>query len=236
MIKFNGYGIKRTPQTPISLTHEQYGLLSKWLSLLFWLIIPDIIAGVLSNGFMEQAVPFIYYFGMAMSIVVDFLYGFFLFKLSSVRNEYKTAGTFNMILAVMYFAVLVLPLNMVSVFASQISVFGILSYYYEIKAHSSVLAGIDDALSAKWKKLWKWYIIFTVATIVAFGFGVFAAAAIFSSAAYSISAAGLIFALISLVLTGIAIVVCAIVLTVLRLIYLYRTAKIFKNLYEGHNM
>ena len=75
-------------------------------------------------------------------------------------------------------------------------------------AHSAVLYGIDHELAWKWESLWKWYIGLYL--------GMF----------------GCIFVmLITPVLGALALIGCAIgtlVVSILKLIYLYRTAVIFR--------
>lgn len=75
-------------------------------------------------------------------------------------------------------------------------------------AHSIVLTGVDNELSKKWEVLWKWYIGLFL--------GMFGC---------------IIVMLIAPVLGAIAILGCAIgtiVVSILKLVYLYHTAKIFR--------
>ena len=80
-------------------------------------------------------------------------------------------------------------------------------------AHSAVLSGVDNELSQKWEVLWKWYIALLQGT-----FGC------------------LFVALILPILGAIAALGCSvgsIVVGILKLVYLYRTAKEFREYPAG---
>ena len=101
-------------------------------------------------------------------------------------------------------AVLIQAVNLVA------TVISVVSIYYEIMAHAEVLRGIDNLLGRKWLALWKWTLI-SLALSLASGFVMLAVA---NLAALMV----LVAAIISLVVT------------VLKIKYLYDTAKVFKNI------
>ena len=235
----NESSINKINQDTPNLTAEQYKALSKWLSLLFWLCIPSVVGYILSNVYVDLLNSFVYLLGNAAIIAVSLLYGFFMFKLSEVRKDYKKSAILDIASLLIYNSIFILSEDFTSViiFLTISAVLGAAAYYYEIKAHSSALIGIDDTLSTKWKKFWKWYIIFTVATIAVVIIAVVVLVIVFSSVVYNGgSTGGILFGLIVLLLLAIALLIASVVISVLRLLYLYRTARIFKNLYEGHNM
>lgn len=94
--------------------------------------------------------------------------------------------------------VLLIPAMVVSLYGT----------YQEYQAHAEVLDGVDDDLAAKWRKLWKWEIGFLLG---AFGCVVIV----------------LISYLLG-VLAMLAVLIGILVVAVLKLIYLYRMAKIFR--------
>ena len=55
---------------------------------------------------------------------------------------------------------------MISLLLSVIvSIIGLVGEYYEFKAHSAALMGVDYELSEKWESLWKWYMWSMIAVI-----------------------------------------------------------------------
>ena len=94
------------------------------------------------------------------------------------------------------------------IFTIPAAIVGIVGEYNEYMGHSAVLSGVDNELSEKWEVLWKWYIGLFL--------GMFGC---------------IIVMLIIPILGAIAILGCAIgtiVVSILKLVYLYRTAKIFR--------
>ena len=84
--------------------------------------------------------------------------------------------------------------------------------YREYLGHSEMLEGVDGELAEKWRKLWKWYII-----------------------SFAVTIGGIFAALISPVLAIFVVLggaIAAVVVSVLKLVYLYRTAKVFRALAE----
>ena len=101
-------------------------------------------------------------------------------------------------------AVLIQAVNLVS------SVISIVSIYFEIMAHAEVLRGIDNLLGRKWLVLWKWTLI-SLALSLASGFVMLAVANLAT-------------------LMVLAATIISLVVTVLKIKYLYDTAKVFKNI------
>ena len=98
-------------------------------------------------------------------------------------------------------------------FAFSFLVVALVGEYNEYVAHSAVLSGVDNELSQKWEVLWKWYIGLLLGT-----FGC------------------LFVALILPILGAIAALGCSvgsIVVGILKLVYLYRTAKEFREYPAG---
>ena len=88
------------------------------------------------------------------------------------------------------------------------AVLELVSVYQECNAHADVLEGLDDRLAGKWRLLWRWKIGLLL--------GIFGSVLLM-----------LLSVLLSL-LVMLAIAVSAIVVAVLQLVYLYRTAKLFR--------
>ena len=88
------------------------------------------------------------------------------------------------------------------------SVLQVLAAFLDCYAHADVLEGLDDRLAGKWRLLWRWKIGLLL--------GIFGSVLLM-----------LLSVLLSL-LVMLAIAVGAIVVAVLQLVYLYRTAKLFR--------
>ena len=71
---------------------EHAEVLGKWLWILFWLIIPSAIAGILSNENLFGKESGVYIFGTVLSMVVGILYGVILIPMKSVEEKYRMAG------------------------------------------------------------------------------------------------------------------------------------------------
>lgn len=185
-------------------------ILGKWLWILFWLVIPANLAAIMTMDVVVDVLPGLMIPGELLSLATTIAYGLILMKLRDQDDQYRISGICNLVSAAVGFL-----LNMftdgsgwtllVSLPAAIVSMVGV---YNEYMAHSAVLSGVDNDLSEKWEKLWKWEIGLLGAT---FG-GVFVA---------------IILPLIGILLTlGGAIGI--IVASILKLIYLYRTAKCFR--------
>lgn len=186
-------------------------LLGKWLRVLFWLIVPDTIAGLLTLDSIIAWFPALELPGTILQSLCTIARCVILLRLATVNRRYGVTGGFRI-------AMFVLSLlstfdsvgsGMSSVFSFAESVFGLLAVYNEFTAHSEVLYGLDYELSYNWKTLWKWYIGVLIAMFVA------AFAVVISR----------ILALILIVVGAIALLAVSIA----ELSYLYRTAKKFNS-------
>lgn len=184
---------------------ERAPFLGKWFTILFWLIIPNIAASIMSS--LADFIPILHLPGMILSIAVSVAYGAILLLLSRENDGYRIAG-------ICYFAATALSVISDVFFADSIFIPIILSLlqlplsiiyaYKEISSHAEVISGIDDELSEKWEKLFRLYVI--------------ALASMFG---------GLIIPIIGAFIT-IAAAIALIVLSIRKLIYLYRTAQAFR--------
>lgn len=155
----------------------------------------------------------LYVAGRLLYIACYAAYAFILFQLSSIEDRYRIAslcmlgcaavnGLVILNAGSVLFYVLFVPVELV------IAIVGIISEYNECMGHSSVLAEIDPVRSGKWRSLWDWYVRFMVAGIL-----------------------GIMFMWVNSNL-GFIIVLCAglggFVLRILKLVYLYQTAQVFR--------
>ena len=192
-------------------------VLGKWIWLMFWLIVPSIIGGVMKVNFVVETVPMLKIPGEILKILCSVFYALFLWKLQDVDSRYKKAAKWLFvsipIAAVATFVrtgnggdlkkdVLLLLVLLPSVALEYYA------GYLEFHSHGDALAGLDDELSEKWPKLWKWEIGLFL--------GLFGCILLLLI--------GPLLALLAFLADAIGLVVVAI----LRLVYLYRTAKLFR--------
>lgn len=190
---------------------EHAEVLGKWLWILFWLIIPSAIAGILSNENLFGKESGVYLFGIVLSMVVGILYGVILIPMKSVEEKYRMAGIFSILAAVLAMALEVIQVEnplMVLVIGLPTLILGLVAKYYEFHSHAAVLRDFDLEFSQKWLTLWKWYCVVIVGMI-----------------------ASALVVLISFLLAAILILAFTfgtIVIAIVQLVYLYKMAKLFR--------
>lgn len=188
-------------------------VLGKWLWILFWLFIPSGIAAILGNQSFISSFPGIYVTGCILNVVCSMTYGLILIRLSSEEERYRTAGIFALVFAAL--SIIVMIISNVSQSNSLILLTSVpsiiikfISEYNEYMAHSTALCGVDNELSDNWEKLWKWYIGLICSVIGAF------------------------LLMIVLPIVGMIAMVAAaigiIIVSIMKLVYLYKTADIFR--------
>lgn len=187
-------------------------LLGKWLWALFWLIVPDAVAALMTVDIVVERLPVLELPGTVLQTICSLAACAILVRLASVNRRYGIAGGFRVAVVVLNLLTMLdsVGTGMASVLGLASSVFGLLAMYNEFTAHSEVLFGLDYEMSHNWKTLWKWYIAVLIAPFVS----------VFSVLI------GRILALILLVVSMIALVAVSIA----ELICLYKTAKKFRSL------
>ena len=188
-------------------------ILGKWLWIIFWLIIPGTIGSLMANESTAKILPGLYMPGQIINAICSLTYGAILLKLGSEEDRYRTAGICALIAGGVSAVVAMITgtgeeADWTLLFTLPAAVVAMVGEYNEYMGHSAVLSRVDNELSEKWEVLWKWYIGLFL--------GMFGC---------------IIVMLIIPVLGALAILGCAIgtvVVSILKLVYLYRTAKIFR--------
>ena len=185
-------------------------LLGKWLWVLFWLIIPSAIGSLMTNDTILALFPQLEAPGQIINILCSVAYMVILLKISPVERDYRTAGICYLVGVVMATLVLVLidAFLAVSILALPMVIVSIVAEYYEMHAHAAVLHGVDDELAAKWLKLWRWN-LYTYGTMI-------------------VSLVLMIVIAMLGLLVLMAAMIALIVVSICKLVYLYRTAKLFR--------
>lgn len=188
-------------------------MLAFWINILLWINLPSFIGGFLNNQEIAKVSPALSMLGVLLILGSQLAYGLILMKISSADKRYKLAGIFLFISLAVTISVLFIPANaavLIQAVNLVSSVISIVSIYFEIMAHAEVLRGIDNLLGRKWLVLWKWTLI-SLALSLASGFVMLAVANLAT-------------------LMVLAATIISLVVTVLKIKYLYDTAKVFKNI------
>ena len=186
-------------------------VLGKWLWVLFWLVIPSTIGELLTQEFVTKAVPSMYLVGILLKNAITVVYSLILLKMGDQVSRYRTAGICGLVCCG-------ITLSMSSVISSLLlavpGVFmAVVFEYQEYTAHSDALTGVDYRLSNRWSALWKWNLAVYGTMVVGIVLTVF-----FLS----------LFGVVLMLLAGIGILV----LSVLKLVYLYQSARFFRRFRE----
>lgn len=195
---------------------EKAPFLGKWLWILFWLVIPQALASLLNSDLFDSQSVF-RFLGLLLQAAYLLSYGLVLLKLSSHIARYRTAGICFLVGGMINAAFSIIPVpaagSALAVWGSLIIVAGgiflMVGEYHEYMGHSELLEGVDWELSDKWRKLWKWYIgcfIALLSSIVVITFSPFLG-----------------------LLVTLAAIIGLLVVLIVKLVYLYRTAMIFRN-------
>lgn len=191
---------------------QKADFLGKWLWPLFWLMIPAELAGLLTNQSVLDYVPGLFWPGQILNLLCLAAYGGLLLKLSVADARYRTAGICRLISGGVGAAVTLFfggdSPSWALLITLQALVIALIGTYSEYRAHARAVLEADAALSELWERLWKWNIAmlagalggaFSMLWVPLFGLLVYSAASI-----------------------GMAVV------EILKLVYLYRSAKLFR--------
>lgn len=187
---------------------EICAVMRKYILSLFWLTLVGMVVDEASSALTGIAGQTIAAALGAASLLIGLIHAFLLYQMRMASERYRTAAILVGLDAILGFAS-----GMLSIFARDmraviilISLFtvviSLVAIYQEFRGHAEVLSDFDIFLSEKWNKLWKWYIGLTVGAILV--------------------------PFMALVLL-IAYCVAIFAVSVLKLVYLWRTADIFKN-------
>jgi len=192
---------------------ERAGYLGKWLSLLFWLIIPGTIAGLLGSNIFMTSAPGLYMAGQILNALCTAASGFIFLKLSREEDHYHIAAICAFVAAGASLLVSIISgaaqtPNWTLFISIPAAIVALTGTNHEFKAHSSILFNIDHELSERWVTLWKWYL------------GTF------------LGMLGSVLLLLIVPIFGLLVLIVAaiafIIVSIIRLVTLYNTARDFK--------
>ena len=188
-------------------------VLGKWLWILFWLIVPSEIAGLMTNENVVRLIPALYYPGEILAALCHLAYGGILLRLAAEDDGYRSAGICSLIAGGVSILVALIsgpgeaPAGSL-LFTLPAAIVALVGEYKEFTAHSDVLADVDRELSEKWLLLWKWNIGLYGGLI------------------------GCMVVMLILPLLGALVMIASaiglLVVGIMKLVYLYRTAQVFR--------
>ena len=202
------------------LNREDAAVLAGRLKVLLWLVVPGTIAGFLSDEALAAHWPDLASLGEILGILCSVVYGLLLLSLAKVNGGYRAAGACTLFVVAAGVIVQVLTESgdpymkdggalMVALLSGVAALVG---EYTECTSHAEALEPVDLELSEKWRRLWKWYIgtyLGSVGSIVVV----------------------MIFGPLGL-LVMLASIIGMMVVAILKLVYLWRTARTFREYEE----
>lgn len=185
--------------------------MGKWLWVLFWMIIPATLADIMTINVVASRFPLLYLVGLILKLICSIGYGLIILKMSSENGRYHTSGLCYLVTAAVNIIAVFTPSRDIEVLlflTLPATVIALFAKYHEFRGHAEVLFDVDADLTEKWLTLWKWYIRILCITI-----------------------GGSLAAVIARFLGSLVILAGAIgliVVSILQLVYLYKSAKAFR--------
>lgn len=189
---------------------ETAPLMAKWTWLIFWLVVPSELAALLTLDVAARAFPSAAAAGTGLKVLCALAYALFLWKLTPVLRGYRTAALCQLAVTLMDLCLPVIPEGSGLLFLLGIPSLIVSFYgdYMEFHTHAQAVEPLDIELAASWRKLWKFLLISMGALLLLF-FSLFMGPFIAFVAA-------------------LATVALAIYYAVMRMVCLWRTARLFR--------
>ena len=183
--------------------------LTKWVRILFWLVIPMELFALLGNDKIAELVPSLALPVEIGSGLIRLIYAGVLYRMSKDAYIYRKPASFLVVSALLGMLSNVIPNGkglalLVSLPGMVVSLAAI---YFEYTAHAEIVAPYQWELSENWHMIWKWQLYSTI--------GIFASVFL------------ILIAPILGVLAMLGCTVWLIVAGVLKYVYLYRMMKLF---------
>ena len=186
------------------------GYLAKWLTPLFWLYILNTAANLMTDENVLSVLPGLYWPGTILTLACYAGIIVVLYKLKAEDEFYGKSANMHLINLLLTLLALAFQnvLGILILIAS--AALSLASTYYEFTAHSRVLAGVSNTMSESWRKLWRWFLYSYIGVIVA-------VLLLFISATLA-------------ALLTFAAALAMFVVSIMKLVYLWRTIKCFKSM------
>lgn len=185
--------------------------LVKWVNILFWMVIPMELFSLLGHEKIITFFPFLELPVKVALVLMQLVCVWVLFQMSKTKDVYKKPAIFVGLVTLLEVISLLLPNNnqWMPIFGVTSFAFSLIACYQEYMAHSEVVTPFNWELGEGWKKIWKWTLWGMT--------GMFASVFI---------------TIISAFFGVLVLIVCAVLMiaaSVLKYVYLYRMAQIFKS-------
>lgn len=130
--------------------------LVRYLSVLFWLVVPVNVASLLELA--GRALPVLGTVGEVLGFACELLYGIVLLLLAFAEPRYRTAGILAFAVQAVRLLGLIPDESVQTILLLPQIGFTPVCQYYELTAHSVLLTGVENDLAGKFQTLWKWYV------------------------------------------------------------------------------
>ena len=172
------------------------------------MIIPNAIHVIMTLDFVSEMFPQMNLIGSLFGLGCSIASGLILVKMSERESQYQIAGIFMIITNVINTATDVFEVSEGWSFFILLPalVLGLIATYNEFMGHASVMSEIDNTMSKKWRALWTWYVRILLCFV------------------------GSIILMLIIPLVGLVALLGAtigvVVVSIVKMVYLYRSAKI----------
>lgn len=149
---------------------SRIALVGKWRTL-FIIAALSSIALIFNSDIAAEFIPKVSYVSSYINIVCVFAYGLAVFKMNSVDDAYKVAGSCTMVSSVILLLTQLISTEVTGQILDLILIIsnvGLYLYgkYKEYYAHSDMIVGLSDDISKSWRTLWIWSITVNIADIL----------------------------------------------------------------------
>jgi hypothetical protein len=143
--------------------------LGKWLWILFWLIVPQVILNFMTGDTMVALIPALKKPGEIGLVLCLVIHAVILLILSKEHKHYAFAAMFGLVNSIIYILGLILvnaDIYVLFMLAVVQVVIMLIAEHYEYKAHADVVMLADANLSGQWDNCWRWILYSYIGFIV----------------------------------------------------------------------
>lgn len=147
--------------------------LAKWLTVLFWLVVPNFISSLLTGEKIVATVPELERIGELIQMVSSVAHAAILLWMAKEHKVYRLAGLLGLgtvVVEVIYFELKLSNLGLGLLFILLELALVLASANYEYKAHAEMILPVDGNLSEQWDMIWNWQLYATIAFAVSLFF------------------------------------------------------------------
>jgi len=133
--------------------------MAKWLTILFWLIVPGELSGLMTQEFVLESLPGLEVPGAVLGLAVNVVYGLILLRLTFAEPRYRLAGLVSLAATLLHgVQQLLAQTPAATVLLLAAGALGMVGEYQELNAHADAVSGVNRDLSDRFQQLWKWYL------------------------------------------------------------------------------